>query len=112
VDDEAGKDQMWLSKERGGTGAGIKGLHLGHMTVDLTDRNNKNDVLYNSRIYLNCYHDTRNRTMAGRHRVSMVSMNSPNSLTITQLIHRPVCMLFCVSNFQHSSSKGLEMAAI
>jgi hypothetical protein len=47
VDDEVEKDQMWVSEERGGTGAGFKGLHLlqGHMTVDLTNRNNENDVI-------------------------------------------------------------------
>jgi hypothetical protein len=51
----------------------------GHMTEDLTDKNNKNDVIRNRRIDLNCYHDTRSRTMGGRHGVSMVSMNSPDS---------------------------------
>jgi hypothetical protein len=49
VDDEVGKDQIWVSEERGGTGAEIKDIHLlqGHMTVDLTDKNNENDVIRN-----------------------------------------------------------------
>jgi hypothetical protein len=71
---------VWLSEERGGSGAGIKGLHLhkGHMTVDLTDKNNENDVIRNLRIDLNFYYVTRSRTMGGRHGVSRVSINSPN----------------------------------
>jgi hypothetical protein len=29
---------------------------------------------------------------------------------VCKFVHRPVCMLFYVSKFQHSSSNGLEMA--
>ena len=62
---------------------GIKGLHLyqGDITVDVTIINDENDVIHNWRINLNCYHNTRGRTRSGRHGISRVSMNTPNSST-------------------------------
>jgi hypothetical protein len=55
VDDEVEKIRCGCQKKE----TGFKGLHLhqGHMTVDLTDKNNENDVIRNYRIDFNCYHE-------------------------------------------------------
>jgi hypothetical protein len=65
---------MWGLEERGGTGAGIKGLHLhqSDITVDVTIINDENDVIHNWIIILNCYHNTRGRTRSGLHGVFTV----------------------------------------
>jgi hypothetical protein len=90
VDDDAGKDQMWGSEERGGTDEGLH-LYQGDITVDVTIINDKNDVIHNWRINLNCYHNTRGRTRSGRHGISRVSKNTPNSST-----SMPICTQTCL----------------